>query len=145
MTLMRETPNDHGLLLDHVPKGNRRLSVTLAGKSPSRNGRQLQYATGTLYQRCFQHASAILWNHHGQRPQPQEENGRQYHTITEQAAVQTQPLLDALSGTERADKAERLARGLSRPTSVRKQLVVRLPQEPEPAKQGTNALALMYG
>ena len=51
------------------------MSVTLAGKSPRKNGRRLQYATGTLYQRSFQHVSTILWNHHGQRLQPQEEAG----------------------------------------------------------------------
>ena len=102
MTLMRETPKDHGLLLDHDPRGNRRLSITLAGKSHRSNGRRLQYATGTLYQRCFQHVSAILWNHHGQRLQPQEEAGRQYHPITEEAAVQIRLLLDAVDGTQRA-------------------------------------------
>ena len=133
MTLMRETPKDHGLLVDHDPKGNRRLSVTLAGKSPRKNGRRLQYATGALYNRCFQHASTILWNHHAQRLQPQEEAGRQYHPITEEAAVQIQLLLDALGGTERADKSERLARAIADLSPLRKQLVVRLPQEPQPA------------
>ena len=113
MTLMRETPKDHGLLLDHDPRGNRRLSVTLAGKSPRKNGRRLQYATGTLYQRCVQHVSTILWNHHGQRLQPQEEAGRQYHPITEEAAVQIRLLLEAVTSTERADKAERLARAVA--------------------------------
>ena len=34
MTLLRETPKDHGLLLDHDPKGMRRISITLAGRTP---------------------------------------------------------------------------------------------------------------
>ena len=113
MTLMRETPKDHGLLLDHDPKGNRRLSVTLAGKSPRKNGRRLQYATGDLYQRCFQHVSTILWNHHGQRLQPQDQAAKQYHPITEEAAVQIRLLLDAVGGTERDDKTESLARAIA--------------------------------
>ena len=113
MTLMRETPKDHGLLVDHDPKGNRRLSVTLAGKSPRKNGRRLQYATGALYNRSLQHVSTILWNHQGERLQPQEEAGRQYHPITEEAAVQIRLLLDAVAGTERADKSERLARAVA--------------------------------
>ena len=113
MTLMRETPKDHGLLLDHDPKGNRRLSVTLAGRSPRKNGRRLQFASGKLYNRCVQHASTILWNHHGVRLQPQEEAGRQYHPITEEAAVQVRLMLDAVSGTQPADKAERLARAIA--------------------------------
>lgn len=113
MTLMRETPKDHGLLLDHDPRGDRRLSVTLAGKSPRRNGRRLQYATGRLYLSCWQHVSTILWRHHGQRLSPPEEAGRQYHPITEEAAVQIRLLLDAVAGTKRADQAERLARAIA--------------------------------
>ena len=112
MTLMRETPKDHGLLLDHDPKGNRRLSVTLAGKSPRRNGRRLQYAAGRLYQRCFPHVSAILWNYQGQRLQPPEDAARQYHPITEETATQVRLLLDAVAGTERADRLARAIVGL---------------------------------
>ena len=46
MTLLRETPKDHGLLLDHDPKGMRRISITLAGRTSKRNGRRLQNAVG---------------------------------------------------------------------------------------------------
>ena len=113
MTLMRETPKDHGLLLDHDPRGNRRLSVTLAGRSPRRNGRRLQYATGPLFQRCLQPIGTILWNHHGQRLRPQEEVARQYHPISEEAAVQMRLILDAVQGARRPDQAERLARAIS--------------------------------
>ena len=132
MTLMRETPKDHGLLLDHDPRGNRRLSVTLAGKSHRSNGRRLQYATGTLYQRCLQHVSAILWNHHGQRLQPQEEAGRQYHPITEEAAVQIRLLLDAVDGTEKPDKAERLARAIADLHPCESSWWYACPQKPQP-------------
>ena len=113
MTLMRETPKDHGLLLDRDPEGNRRLSVTRAGKSPRRNGRRLQYATGPLYQRCAPHIAAILWRHHGQRLRPPEEAARQYHPISEEAAVQMRLTLDAVRGTARGDQAERLARAIA--------------------------------
>ena len=77
MTLLRETPKDHGLLLDHDPKGRRRLSVTLAGKSARRNGRRLQTATGEQYERCFQPASTVLWKMQGKRLQPQNEEACQ--------------------------------------------------------------------
>ena len=73
--------------------------MTLAGKSPRKNGRRLQHATGRLYNRCFQHVSTILWNHNGQRLLPQEEAGRQYHPITEEAAVQIRLLMDAVTNT----------------------------------------------
>ena len=113
MTLLRETPKDHGLLLDHDPGGGRRLSVTLAGKSPRRNGRRLQYATGSLYQRCFQHVSAILWRYHGQRLQPPEAAARQYYPITEETAVQIRLLLDAVGRTPPGRQGERLARAIA--------------------------------
>ncbi len=113
MSLILKIPKEYGLLLDHDPRDNRRVSVTLASKTPRKNGRLMQYATGTLYQRCFQHMSTILWNYHGDRPHPQEGTGRQYHPITEEAAVQIRLLLDAIRGTVRADKAERLAGSVS--------------------------------
>ena len=113
MTLTRESPRDHGLLLDHDPQGNRRLSVTEASKSPRKNGKRLKVATGNIYNRCFQHVSTILWNHHGERLQPQEEVGKQYYLITEEAAVQMLLLIEAVKATERSDKAERLARAVA--------------------------------
>ena len=113
MTLLRETQKDHGLLLDHDPRGNRRLSVTLAGKSPHKNGRRLQHATGDLYNRCFHYASTILWNHHGLRLDPQDQASKQYHLITEEAATQIRLLMDALAHADKADKAGRLARAIA--------------------------------
>lgn len=113
MTLRRETPKDHGLLLDHDPGGNRRLSVTLAGKTPRQNGRRLQTAAGPLYRRCYQHVAAILWRDTGQRLQPPETATRQYHPITEETAVQIRLLLDAVSRTQRGHQAERLAHAIA--------------------------------
>ena len=113
MTLLRQTPKDHGLLLDHDRQGNRRLSITLAGKSPRRNGRRLQYATGPLYQRAFQHISTILWQHHGQRLRPPETAGRQYHPLTEDAAIQIRLLLDAVASAKDPAQGERLARAIA--------------------------------
>ena len=145
MTLMRETPKDHGLLLDHDPRGNRRLSVTLAGKSPRKNGRRLQYATGVLYGRCFQHVSTILWRYNGQRLQPQEAAGRQYHLITEEAAVQIRLLLDAVAGTARADKAERLARAIADLHPCESSWWYACHKNRNRPRRVLDALALMYG
>ena len=113
MTLLRQTPKDHGLLLDHDLLGPRRLSVTLAGKTPGRSGRRLQSATGPLYHRCVQHISTVLWNHQGQRLQPQDEKPRQYHPISEETAAQMRLILDAVVGAKRPDQAERLARSIT--------------------------------
>ena len=77
MTLLRETPKDHGLLLDHDPKGMRRISVTLAGRTPKTNGRRLQGAVREQYDRCFQPASTVLWKMQGMRLQPQDLEAKQ--------------------------------------------------------------------
>ena len=145
MTLLRETPKDHGLLLDHDPKGKRRLSITMAGKSPRKNGRRLQYATGTLYQRCFHHVSTILWNYSGQRLTPQDEAARQYHLITEEAAVQIRLLLDAVSVTERPEKAERLARAVADLHPCESTWWYACTQSRGRPRKVLTALALMYG
>lgn len=108
-----EAPKDHGLLVDHDPSGNRRISVTLAGRSPKKNGRRLQSATGQVYNRSFQHASTILWHRHGARLQPQENAPKQYYPISVETAIQIRLLLDAVARTERNEKAESLARSIA--------------------------------
>ena len=113
MTLLRETPKDHGLLLDHDPKGRRRLSVTLAGKSARRNGRRLQSATGQQYERCFQPASTVLWKMQGKRFQPQDEDPRQYHPASEEEAVQIRLLMDAMEHIGSPKEADFLGRAIA--------------------------------
>ena len=112
MTLLRETPKDHGLLLDHDRKGQRRITITLAGTSAGRNGRHLQSATGEQYHRCFQPASKVLWKMQGKRLQPQDEESRQYHTISEEEAVQIRLLMDAMEHIETPKEADSLGRAI---------------------------------
>ena len=145
MTLMRETPRDFGLLLDHDPHGNRRMSVTLAGKSPRKNGRRLQYATGPLYRQCFQHVSTILWNQEGQRLQPQQAANRQYHPITEETAVQIRLLLDAVNQTENRNRAENLARAIADLHPCESSWWYACHKNRNRPKRVLEALTLMYG
>ena len=113
MTLLRETPKDHGLLLDHDPQGKRRLSITLAGRTSKRNGRRLQNAVGDLYDRCFQPASTVLWKMQGKRLQPQDIAARQYYPISEEEAVQIRLLMDAVERTGTSGEAESLGRAIA--------------------------------
>ena len=112
MTLLRETPKDHGLLLDHDPTGRRRLSVTRASKSARRNGRRLQSATGDQYDRCLQPASTVLWKMQGKRLQPQDVEPKQYHPISEEEAVQIRLLMDAMQHIDKPQQAESLGRSI---------------------------------
>ena len=112
MSLMRETPLDHGLLLDHDTKGQRRITVTLAGKSARTSGRRLQQAAGDQYERCFQPASKVLWKMQGKRLQTLDQKARQYHPISEEEAVQIRLLMDAMDHVETAQEADSLGRAI---------------------------------
>ena len=118
MTLLRETPKDHGLLLDHDPRGMRRISVTLAGRTPKRNGRRLQNAVGKQYDRCFQPASTVLWKMQGKRLQPQDVEAKQYYPISEEEAVQI-PASDERNGTSWDTRGSGIARASHRGTCTR--------------------------
>ena len=113
MTLLRKTPTDHGLLLDHDPQGRRRISVTRAGRSARSNGRRLQGVTGEKYERCFQPASTVLWKMQGKRLQPQDEEARQYHPISEEEAVQIRLLMDAMDRAKTPVEADSLGRAIA--------------------------------
>ena len=113
MTLLRETDKDHGLLLDHDPKGMRRISITLAGRTPKRNGRRIQNAVGEQYDRCFQPASTVLWKMQGKRLQPQDVEAKQYHPISEEEAVQIRLLMDAVGHAQDSREAESLGRAIA--------------------------------
>ena len=144
MTLLRETPKDHGILLDHDPRGHRRLSVTLAGKSTRKNGRRLKHATGELYNRCFYHASTILWNHHGLRLESQDQASKQYHPINEEAATQIRLLIDALAQTVEVDQAERLARAIADMHPCESSWWYACAQNRRSPRRVLDALSLMY-
>ena len=145
MTLLRETPKDHGILLDHDPRGHRRLSITLAGKSSRKNGRRLKHATGELYNRCFYHVSTILWNHHGLRLDSKHQASKQYHLITEETATQIRLLMDALDHADKADKGERLARAIADMHPCESTWWYACAQKRGHPKRVLEALTLMYG
>ena len=113
MTLMRESALDHGLLLDHDARGNRRLSVTLAGRTKKKSGKPLQSATGEQYDRCFQHASTVLWKMQGKHLSPQDQEPRQYHPVSEEEAVQVRLLMDAMNHVQEHNQANDVGRRIA--------------------------------
>ena len=145
MTLSRETPKDHGLVLDHDPKGRRRISVTLAGRAPTGNGRRLQNATGTLYSRSFLHVATILRNHHGYNLVPLEDSGGRYYLINEEAAIQIRLLLDAVDRIKPPNRAERVARAVVGMHPCESSWWYAHAKSRERPSTVLKALALMYG
>ena len=145
MTLLRETPKDHGVLLDHDPKGRRRISITLAGKTVHRNGRRIQNAVGQQYDRCFQHASTVLWKMQGKRLQPQDMEARQYHTISEEEAIQIRLLMDAMEHIESSKAAESLGRAIADMHPCESSWWYACARNRNRPHKVLEALALMYG
>ena len=145
MTLLRETPKDHGLLLDHDPKGRRRITVTLGGRSARRNCRRLQSATGEKYERCFQPASTVLWKMQGKRLQPQDEETRQYHPISEEEAVQVRLLMDAMERAKTPVEADSLGRAIADMHPCESSWWYACARNRNRPKKVLEALRLMYG
>ena len=145
MTLLRETPKDHGLLLDHDPKGMRRISITLAGRTSKRNGRRLQNAAGDLYDRCLQPTSTVLWKMQGKRLQPQDVDARQYHAISEEEAVQIRLLMDAMGHVESTKEAESLGRAIADMHPCESSWWYACARNRNRPRKVLEALTLMYG
>ena len=145
MTLLRETPKDHGLLLDHNPKGMRRISITLAGRTAGRNGHRLQNAVGEQYDRCFQPASTVLWKMQGKRLQPQDVEAKQYYPISEEEAVQIRLLMDAVGHVETIKEAESLGRAISDMHPCESSWWYACARNRNRPRKVLEALTLMYG
>ena len=145
MTLLRETTKDHGLLLDHDPKGMRRISITLAGRTSKRNGRRLQNAVGEQYDRCFQPASTVLWKMQGKRLQPQDIEAKQYYPISEEEAVQIRLLMDAIERAETSREAESLGRAIADMHPCESSWWYACAQNRNRPGRVLEALTLMYG
>ena len=145
MTLLRETDKDHGLLLDHDPKGMRRISITLAGRTPKRNGRRIQNAVGEQYDRCFQPTSTVLWKMQGKRLQPQDVEAKQYYPISEEEAVQIRLLMDAMERAGTQGEAESLGRAIADMHPCESSWWYACARNRSRPKRVMEALSLMYG
>ena len=145
MTLLRETPKDHGLLLDHDSKGRRRISITLAGRTPKKNGRRLQNAVGEHYDRCFHPASTVLWKMQGKRLHPQDVEARQYHPISEEESVQIRLLMDAMGHVEASGEAEALGRSIAEMHPCESSWWYACARNRNRPRNVMEALTLMYG
>ena len=145
MTLLRDTPKDHGLLIDHDPNGKRRISITLAGRTTRKNGRRLQNAVDEQYDLCFQPASTVLWKMQGKRLQPQNVEARQYHPISEEEAVQIRLLMDAIGHVENPGEAESLGRAIADMHPCESSWWYSCARNRNRPKKVMEALTLMYG
>ena len=69
----------------------------------------------------------------------------EYHTISEEAAIQMLPMMDAVRSEPRYDRAIALAEAIAGMNHCEAGLVVRTVLQPEPPSEVMQALALMHG
>ena len=112
MTLMRETPKTTAA---GGPRPQRQPAPLghPAGSLPRKNGRRCSRHRSTVQPAAFSTPPPSCGTTTGNGCNPKGKPGASTIPITEEAAVQIRLLLDALGGTERADKSERLARAIA--------------------------------
>ena len=138
-------PRPHGVYSDRDRRGNARISVTLPRKG-RRGGKRLRTLTGHPRNIVYPYLSRILFDHTG-RHFSFDAKGltNEYHTISEDAAVQMLLLMDAVRLEPKYKKAVSLGRGHCRNEPLRSRVVVRAPLQPEQIVAAClQALALMH-
>ena len=106
-------PRPHGVYSDRDRNGNPRIAVTLPRKGRS-GGRRLRTLTGHLRNIAYPYLSSILYDHTGRRfafdaqPLPSE-----YHTISEEGAIQMLLLMDAVRSEPQYERAKSLAEAIA--------------------------------
>ena len=106
-------PRPHGVYSDRDRHGNPRIAVTLPCKGRG-SGRRLRTLTGHLRNIAYPHLSSILYDHTGKRFAFDADSlSSEYHTISEEAAVQMLLLIDAVRSEPRFDRAKALAEAIA--------------------------------
>ena len=106
-------PRPHGIYSDRDRTGAPRVSVTKARKG-KRGGRPLKTLTGHDRSIAFPYLSHIYFDHTG-RHFEFESRGltNEYHSISEDVAIQMLLLMEAVRGESRFEKARAMAQAIA--------------------------------
>ena len=106
-------PRPHGIFSDRDKHGNARISVTLPRKG-RRGGKRLRTLTGHQRNIAYPYLSTILYDHIGMRFTFDADGlSNEYHTISEDAAIQMLLLMDAVRSEPISKKAVSLAEAIA--------------------------------
>ena len=134
-------PRPHGVYSDRDRHGNPRIAVTVPRKGRG-GGKRLRTLTGHVRNIAYPYLSSILYDHTGRqfafdsKALPSE-----YHTISEDAAIQMLLLMDAVRSEPKYDRAKALAEAVAT-EPLRGRLVVRSPLQPGPPPPGNAGSSL---
>ena len=107
-------PRPHGVYSDRDRRGSARISVTLPRKG-WRGGKRLRTLTGHPRNIAYPYLSRILYDHTGRHFSfDAKELTNEYHTISEDAAIQMLLLIDAVRSEPKYKKAVSLAEAIAR-------------------------------
>lgn len=107
-------PRPHGLYCDLDRHGNPRIAVTQARKNGKSGGRPLKSLTGPNRHIAYPYLSRILYDHTGRHLAGDAESLRQeYHTISEDAAIQMMLLMDAVRQSRDYTRSNALAQAIA--------------------------------
>ena len=106
-------PRPHGIYSDRDRHGNPRIAVTLPRKGRG-GGKRLRTLTGHLRNLAYPYLSSILYDHTGRRFGFDAQSiASEYHTISEEGAIQMLLLMDAIRSEPRFDRAKALAEAIA--------------------------------
>ena len=106
-------PRPHGVYSDRDRHGNPRIAVTLPRKGRS-GGRRLRTLTGHLRNITYPYLSSILYDHTGRRFAFDAQSlSNEYHTISEEGAIQMLLLMDAVRSEPQYERAKSLAEAIA--------------------------------
>lgn len=107
-------PRPHGVYSDRDRNGNSRISVTLPRRG-RKGGKRLRTLTGNLRNIAYPYLSSIFYDHTG-RHFSFDANRLvdEYHTISENAAIQMLLLMDAVRWEPNYKEAVSLAEAIAR-------------------------------
>lgn len=107
-------PRPHGLYRDRDRHGNPRIAVTQARQGRKGGGRLLKRLTGPSCRIAYPYLSRILYDHTGRHLAGDAGNRPpEYHTISEDAALQMLLLLDAVRTAPDYARAQALAQAIA--------------------------------
>ena len=106
-------PRPHGVYSDRDRHGNPRIAITLPRKG-KQGGKRLRTLTGHLRNLAYPYLSSIFFDHTGRRFSFDAESlPSEYHTVSEEAAIQMILLMEAVSSEPRYDRANSLAEAIA--------------------------------
>lgn len=106
-------PHPHAIYCDRDRHGNPRIAVTLPRKG-RRGGKRLRTLTGTARNIAYPYLSSILYDHTSRHFAFDAKSlTTEYHTISQDAAIQMMLLMDAVRSEPQYHKAKSLAEAIA--------------------------------